>query len=117
MADRLPDAKKLRVLLSAQTFDHAQYHRLAEGFFKIGRPNEALALMEKAPDAVLLERIKASAIEEGDAFTLQWIERIGAFKIAPDDWRALAQNARARGKIAFAERAEARAGLDARRSG
>lgn len=117
MVDRLPDAKKLRVLLSAQTFDAAEFHRLAEGFFKTGRPHSALALLEKAPEASLLERLKAAAIEEGDAFTLQWIERIGAFKISPGDWGALARNARARGKIAFAERAEAKAGLDARRSG
>ena len=88
MADRLPSAEKVRLLLSAQEFDPVQMEAHAESFFKAGQPHQALAFMEKAPDTALLERIKTVSIEEGDAFTLQWIDRIGTVSIAASDWAA-----------------------------
>jgi hypothetical protein len=95
--------------LSADGADPALLKRHAAGFFEAGRIHEAMALLEKAPDEPLLERIRGRAIGEGDAFVLAWIERIGKTKVTREDWSRLAAEARSRGKEAFAAAAERRA--------
>jgi hypothetical protein len=104
----LPSARKCRVLLSAAEFDAAQFRAHAAAFFKAGDVHRALAFLEKAPDEGLLDQIKSRAIQEGDAFVMKWVERIGKTKITRDDWTQLAAKARAQGKESFAKMAEPR---------
>lgn len=109
MAARLPSAQQVRILLSAQTFDAEQFRRHARAFLEAGRPHEALAFLEKAPDEELLRRLKDRAIGEGDAFLLRWVERIGKVPVAAEEWAKLAAEARTRGKEAFAREADGQA--------
>ena len=106
MAERLPSAQRIRYLLSAETVDESLFRRTAEALFNAGRLHEALAFQEKVSDEPLLERIKARAIEEGDAFVLRWAGRISTTNIVPDDWKRLADKARSLGKEAFAKQAD-----------
>ena len=106
MAERLPSAQRIRHLLSSDQVDESLFRRTAEALFNAGRLHEALAFQEKVSDEPLLERIKARAIEEGDAFVLRWVGRISNAKIVPDDWKRLAEKARSLGKEAFASQAD-----------
>jgi len=69
-------------------------------FLELGWLEDALEFFKKSEVTEELEKLKAVAVETGDAFLLA---RIG--KQEPDDWRRLAERALALGKLHFARRA------------
>jgi hypothetical protein len=100
---------RLRILLSSDPVDPAELARHARAFLEAGRPHQALALLERAPEEALLARLRDDAIADGDAFVLAWVERIGKVPVERGMWALLADSARRAGKEAFARQAEARA--------
>jgi hypothetical protein len=97
----VPDCLKKRRLLNDKQLSPALCRQYGEKFLALGWWEDALEFFHKGQVAPGLEKIKALALESGDAYLLA---RLGKAQ-EPAVWRQLAEKALALGKLHFARRA------------
>ncbi len=101
----LPDPLRRRdILFGADTpkevlLEHARAYEEAD------KLDEALQFYAEAADRPGLERVRAKAIEAGDAFILKAVARAMPELVAEADWKSLIARADALGKELYAEQA------------
>jgi len=86
--------------LNEKTLSPALCRDYGHKFLELGWREDALEFFQKGGVTEELEKLKACAVEMGDAFLLA---RLG--KQEPEVWRRLAERALALGKLHFARRA------------
>lgn len=82
-----------RDLLHASPPSKAKVTGVAQQLAAAGRWPEAIDYIEVAPDAGLLAKAQAHAVERGAAWLLQQVERISGKKADAADWRKLSDAA------------------------
>lgn len=102
----LPHCLKKRRLLNEADLSPSLGRDLGEKFLALGWWEDALEFFQKAGDQPGRARVKDHALETGDAYLLN---RLGG-DVGPEDWRRVAEQALALGKLQFARKAFARAG-------
>ena len=102
----LPHCLKKRRLLNEADLSPSVARDLGEKFLALGWWEDALEFFRQAGDQPGLARLKAHALETGDAYLLN---RLGP-EVDPGDWRRVAEKALALGKLEFARKAFAQAG-------
>lgn len=102
----IPNCLKKRRLLNEPDLSPALCRQYGEEFFSLGWWEDALEFFRKGGDSEGLEKIKAHALETGDAYLLG---RLGK-EPDPEVWRALGDRALALEKFHFARRAYELAG-------
>lgn len=100
LPSRLPHCLKKRRLLNDQELSPTLCRDYGNKFLNLGWHEDALEFLLRGNDSQGLEKIKAHAVETGDAYLLA---RLG--KHAPEVWQRLGQQARSLGKYAFARKA------------
>jgi hypothetical protein len=100
-----PDSLKKRRLLNDKGLKKELCQRYGEQFLDLGWWEDALEFFRKADYEPGLDRLKALALETGDAYSLG---RLG--RHSPDVWRQAAEQALKSGKLHFAIRAFEQAG-------
>jgi len=96
----LPDCLKKRRLLNDSGISPEVCREYGEKFLALGFWEDALEFFAKGNCQPGLEKLKAQALESGDAHLLA---RLG--KHSPETWRRLADQAVKLGKVHFARRA------------
>jgi hypothetical protein len=85
-------------------------HRTASDFLEAGRLSEALEFLERSREGALLQKVRAAAIERGDAFALSRCLQLMGDAGDPAEWNALAARAEATDRWYDAIRALERSG-------
>jgi hypothetical protein len=101
----MPDCMKKRRLLNEKELKPELCREYAEKFLALGFWEDALEFFKRANFEPGLDRLKAQALETGDAYLMA---RLGAHP--PEIWRQVAEQALKLGKIHFARRAFEQAG-------
>ena len=101
----IPDVLARRHLIEGE-LDPARALRIAEAYVAEGRPLEAVAFFEKAGARERLEALAEEAVAAGDVFLLRTVAAAQGDEPSPERWRALAEAAKAAGKLAYAREAE-----------
>jgi len=91
----------------------AERNALAMRYVEADRPVEALELLERTRDRDGLLRVRAWAVERGDAFVVTQTERFLRDQATADEWRRTAEKAFAAGRWHHAKTAWERAGDEA----
>jgi hypothetical protein len=92
----IPDALQMKVLKYGDRPDEER-DRIAARLREAGRRSEAVLLFEGRPDHPFLQEEKRWAVEEGCAFHLLSLRRLGV-PVADDDLRVCGQTAERRGR-------------------
>ena len=82
-----------RDVLHADPPNKAKVGAVAQQLAAAGRWPEAIDYIEVAPDAGLLAKAEAHAVDRGAAWLLQQVERIAGKKAEPEQWRKLSEAA------------------------
>lgn len=101
----MPDCLKKRRLLNDKELSPELCRDYGEKFLALGFREDALEFFSRGNYGPGLEKLKAQALESGDAYLMA---RLGSH--APEVWRQLADQALKLGKIQFARRALEKAG-------
>jgi len=101
----LPDSLKKRRLLNDKELSPELCRDYGEKFLALGFAEDALEFFVRGNYEPGLDKLKAQALEEGDAFLMT---RLGPQP--PEIWRQVADQALKLGKIHFARRALEQAG-------
>ncbi len=102
----VPNCLKKRALLNDKEMAPETAKEYGEKFLALGWLEDALEFYQKADYREGLEQIKAQCLQAGDAYLLARLGR----DLSPDDWRRVADQALALGKLHFAARAYKMAG-------
>jgi len=102
MPSSLPSVVERRALLFGKESMKADHKALAEKYFEAGRLLDALEFFFMANHEAGIDRIRQKAIESGDTFLLDQIERVTRNEESLDSWRKAAVAAEKKGKLAFA---------------
>jgi hypothetical protein len=98
----LPDYKQKQKLLFKEGADPATLIQQGEQFFAAGWYKDAVDFFGRAEFTEGLERVRAKALDEGDAFLLLLSLRTLGIEAEAAEWRQLADRALALGKLQFA---------------
>ena len=101
----MPDCLKKRHLLNEKELSPELCRDYGEKFLALGFSEDALEFFKKGNHEPGLEKLKAYAVETGDAYLMT---RLGTHP--PEIWRQLAEQALKLGKNHFARRAFEQAG-------
>jgi hypothetical protein len=101
----MPDCLKKRRLLNDKELSPELCRDYGEKFFALGFWEDALEFFSRGRYEPGLEKLKAQALEDGDAYLMT---RLGPH--SPEVWRQVADRALQSGKIQFARRALEQAG-------
>ena len=101
----MPDCLKKRRLLNDKGLSPEACRDYGEKFLELGFLEDALEFFVQGLYQPGLDKIKAMAIEAGDAYLMG---KLGPH--APEDWRRVADQALKLGKVQFARRALEQAG-------
>ncbi|GEM_PF-533614 len=107
MAVKLPNVLERREILYGQ---NTPKHTLVEygmAYEERARLDDAVQFYVQAGDEAGLGRIKAKAMDIGDAFLLKAVAKAAPKMVSGDDWRALIENAERLGKNLYADQARA----------
>ena len=102
----MPNCLKKRRLLNEKELSPELCRDYGEKFLALGWWEEALEFFQKGNYQEGLEKIKAHALESGDAFLMGRLVK----DRDPDLWRRVAERAMELGKLHFARRAWEKAG-------
>lgn len=102
----LPDSLKKRRLLNDKTVSPEVCREYGEKFFALGFWEDALEFFSLANDQAGLDKLKAHALETGDAYLMSRLGRTHP----PEVWRQVAEQALKLDKVHFARRALEQAG-------
>jgi len=105
---RIPDALARRHQLE-KALAPAQALRLAEAYLAEERTVEALAFLVQAEAGDRLQALREQAKLAGDAFLLRQVAAAQGAPPTAEEWQALAEAARAAGKLRYAADAERQA--------
>ena len=97
----VPGCLKKRRLLNDKQLSPALCRQYVEKYLSLGWWEDALEFFQKGREAAGLEKIKAHALEGGDAYLLARLDKAPE----PAVWRQLAEKALTLGKLHFARRA------------
>jgi hypothetical protein len=97
----VPGCLKKRRLLNDKQLSPALCRQYGEKYLSLGWWEDALEFFQKGREAAGLEKIKAHALEGGDAYLLARLDKAPE----PAVWRQLAEKALTLGKLHFARRA------------
>jgi hypothetical protein len=75
---------------------------IGEAYLEQGREIEAIEFLRKGEAAERLAELRARAIERGDGFLLRAVARATSSPPGRDEWKRLAEAARAAGKERYA---------------
>ena len=103
----IPDALGRRHVLYEQDVPAQQKVAAAEAYLAEGRLEEALEFYGHADDRAALEKMKAAALESGNAYLLGRVFDFENDLVGPADWEALAARAESLGRGGDANRARA----------
>jgi len=106
----LPDYKQKQKLLYKDDAAPEALIQQGEKFFAAGWYKDAIDFFARAEFTEGLQRIRAKASEEGDAFLLQQCLRAQEDEAPDQEWRELADRALELGKLQFAREAYRQAG-------
>jgi len=101
----VPDCLKKRLLLNEKELSPELCREYGEKFLALDYWEDALEFFKRGNYEPGLDKLKALALETGDAFLMT---RLGVH--SPEDWRQVAEQALKLGKIHFARRAFEQAG-------
>ncbi len=101
----VPDSLKKKRLLNDKELNAALCREYGEKFLELGWWEDALEFFQKGDYEPGLEKLKALALESGDAYLLG---RLG--RHSPEVWLKAAEQAVKKGKLRFAVRAFEQAG-------
>jgi hypothetical protein len=107
---RMPTVIEKRELLYGRGAPPAELDALGAVYLAAGQPDEALHFFHKAGNRARMGACAAEALAEGDFFTFRLARTLLESSPTPEEWRALAGEARGRGKESFALLAEKAAG-------
>ena len=105
MPVQLPDPLKRRDILFGVDTPKEVLVEYARAYEEADKLDEALQFYAEAADRPGLERVRAKAIETGDAFILKAVARAMPELVAEGDWKSLIARAEALGKELYAEQA------------
>lgn len=101
MTKSTPDPLKRRHLVEAD-LSPAEALAIAEAYLAEERFVDALIFLEKAEDREKLAELRGRAIELGDVFLMQSVERSLGEAPSAEEWTRLAESAEAAGKERYA---------------
>lgn len=105
----LPDALTRRHWIEGE-LSPERCKEVAEAYLEEGRRAEAVAFLAKGGLSAELEALRDDAVAAGDAFLLRATAAALDQEPGAERWAALAENARAAGKEAYAHDAERQVG-------
>ncbi len=108
MAVEMPDSLKRREILYSLIPDKEALLKYGRAYEDAGFLTEAIHFYGTADEKSHLNRIKAIAIAEGDAFKLNVIANFCAEIVSERDWEDLIKAAERSGKNLYAEQVRAR---------
>lgn len=94
---------KRRDLLHSEKSSPALLSSVAREFLAAERVSEALDFFEKARDMDGIQKIKSIALDIGDTFLLNRLERFDRSLVTQQDWETAAQKAAAAGRGSMAQ--------------
>ncbi len=100
-----------RDLFNRKAVDPKELVVWAERFLDQGNLMDAVEFFHKAGETERLLLLARQAKEEGDAFIFGRVYQLLGLKPQPEDWRELAEKARAMEKILYREKALEKAGV------
>ncbi|MBP7341673.1 MAG: hypothetical protein PHG54_11050 [Smithellaceae bacterium] len=103
--NKLPDYRLKQKLLYIDKTSPATLISYGDMYLKAGALSDALDFYARAAHRAGLEKIKALALEQGDAFLFQGAAKALGISLAAADWEAVAGRAADLGKYFFARRA------------
>lgn len=99
----LPSEERVRELTADPNLTAEDANGYADQFLAAGRHPIALMFLERSKDPSRLDRVKAKAVDLGDAFLLHRVNTILPERVKADEWRSAGERARAAGKLLFAK--------------
>ncbi len=96
---KLPDPLEKREWIYNQKEGQSKLKELGFAYLERKNYNDACDCFDKIEDEEGLVKIKAIAIEDGDAFLAQKIQ--GDSALSKEEWQKLAKNAQSKGKFHF----------------
>jgi hypothetical protein len=103
----LPEPLKRREILYGPNTPPGVLLDYGRAYEEAGRPTDALQFYVQAGDRDGLDRVKATAVKNGDAFTMKAVARAMPDLVGESDWRTLIDRAGQLGKELFAAQAKA----------
>jgi hypothetical protein len=94
---------KRRDLLHSDKTSNATLIATGKEFLAADRVSEALDFFEKARDMDGIQKIKSIALDKGDTFLLNRLERYDRALVTQQDWDTAAQKAAANGRPSMAQ--------------
>jgi hypothetical protein len=107
MAAQLPKPLKRREILYGPITPPETLIELGRAYEQEGRLDDALQFFEQARDRAGLERMKAAALRDGNAFILKRVAKCLPELVTPADWEALIAKAEELGLALYAEQGRA----------
>jgi hypothetical protein len=106
----LPREERVRELTADPALTPDDANKYADLFLQAGNYVVALMFLERSKDPRFLGRVRADAVQLGDAFLLHNVERLLPGSVDAASWRSCGERARKDGKLLFAREAYERAG-------
>jgi hypothetical protein len=100
----IPDAIERRHLID-RDLKPAQSLRYAEAYLEVGRDQDAIEFLVKAEATEQLQAMRNRAIESGDVFLFRSVSSALGVVSERDEWRSIAETARAAGRQRYADEA------------
>jgi hypothetical protein len=106
----LPNAERKRRILHEEKTTDDDLNDLGDRFREAGRLGEAIEAYAKTLDEKRIRSLRDYAIATGEPFVLAQTERLLRDEVPARDWRAVAEQAEADGRLHHARKAYERAG-------